>query len=95
MNKRYTKEFKEQAVRLVLEANRSVYDTASDLGIHPNTLYKWINQYREYGEDAFPGSGHQLPLEEECRLLKKELAETKMELEIIKKAAAIFAKDRK
>ena len=94
-NIRYNREFKEQAVQLVLEAGRSVPEVAEDFGVHMNTLYKWIKQYEEHGEDAFPGSGKQLPEAEELKQLRKEVANLKMENDILKKATAIFAKGRK
>jgi len=44
--KRYDKSFKEQAVRLVLEQRRSIPSVARDIGIHDNTMYNWVNEYK-------------------------------------------------
>ncbi|NLC06733.1 MAG: transposase [Syntrophomonadaceae bacterium] len=90
--KQYDKQFKEQAVKLVLDLERPVKIVAGELGIHENTLYKWINQYRKHQEHAFPGSGNQRPEEAEIKRLKKMIADLEEENAILKKAAAIFAK---
>ncbi|ACL75912.1 transposase IS3/IS911 family protein [Ruminiclostridium cellulolyticum H10] len=93
--KRYDNSFKEQAVRLVTEQGKSVSIVAKDIGIHENTLYKWIDQYKTHKENAFPGSGNLRPEDEELRKLKKRVADLEMENELLKKVTAIFAKDRK
>ncbi|ACL75838.1 transposase IS3/IS911 family protein [Ruminiclostridium cellulolyticum H10] len=93
--KRYDSNFKEQAVRLVTEQGKSVSSVANDIGIHENTLYKWIDQYKTHKENAFPGSGNLRPEDEELRKLKKRVADLEMENELLKKVTAIFAKDRK
>ncbi len=56
--KRFNQQFKEEAVRLVLDLKRPVAAVARELGIHENTLHKWLNQYKKYKENAFPGSGN-------------------------------------
>ncbi len=68
---------------------------AKDIGIHENTLYKWIYQYKTHKENAFPGSGNLRPEDEELRKLKKRVSDLEMENELLKKVTAIFAKDRK
>ncbi len=93
--KRYDSSFKEQAVRLVTEQGKSVSSVAKDIGIHENTLYKWIDQYKTHKENAFPGSGNLRPEDEELRKLKKRVSDLEMENELLKKVTAIFAKDRK
>jgi transposase len=93
--KRYDKSFKEQAIRLVLEQGCSVPSVAKDIGVHDNTMYKWINQYKEHKDHAFPGSGNLRPEDEELRKLRKRITDLEMENEILKKVTAIFAKDRK
>ncbi len=57
MRRNYDKQFKVTAVKLVLEDNTSVADVAKELSIHYNSLYRWISEYEEYGENAFPGHG--------------------------------------
>lgn len=93
--KRYDKNFKEEMVRLVLDQRRPVAAVAREIGIHENTLHKWINQYKKHKENAFPGSGHLRPEDEEIRRLKKKIADLEEENLILKKATAIFAKHQK
>lgn len=94
-SKRFSKEYKIEVVRQVKELGRSAQDVAQELGIHVNTLYKWLKDYENDGNSAFPGSGKLKPEDEELRRLRKELADLKEENEILKKAAAFFAKNLK
>lgn len=71
--KTYTREFKLEAVRLVQSGQKSQAQIARDLGVADSTLLQWRKDLQEHGADAFPGSGHQTPLEEENRHLKQEL----------------------
>ena len=93
--RRYDRDFKEGAVRLVLDGGRSVRSVARDLGIHENMLHRWKAEYLEDREHAFPGKGHMKPHEEELMRLRKKLADVEEEQEILKKALAIFSKHRK
>ena len=90
----YSREFKEDAVRLVTEKGISVTQVAMDLGIHENTIYKWLRQYKADPEGAFPGKGRLKPQDEEFRKLQRENEVLKEEREILKKALAIFSKHR-
>lgn len=92
---KYDKEFKLNAVKLVIDGGRTVADVSRSLGISSNVLYRWKNAYLEDKEVAFPGKGHLKPEDERMRQLEKELADVKMERDILKKAVAIFSKDRK
>jgi transposase len=91
----HTREFKEDAVRLVTEQGLPVSQVAQDIGVHENTLYKWLRQYREDPEEAFPGKGNLKPQDAELRRLQRENEVLKEEREILKKALAIFSKRRK
>jgi len=93
--RRYDRDFKEGAIRLVLDGGRSVRSVARDLGIHENMLHRWKAEYLEDREHAFPGKGHMKPHEEELMRLRKKLADVEEEREILKKALAIFSKHRK
>ncbi len=95
MKKRFDKDFKIETVKLVLDSKRPVAAVAREVGIHENTLYKWINLYRAHQEDAFPGSGNLRPEEAEIRRLQKRVADLEEENAILKKATAIFAKHQK
>jgi len=90
----YTKEFKVEAVRQVVEGGKSIASVARDLGISPNLLYCWKRDLSSEGESAFPGKGRLSPEEEELRRLRRELADALEENSFLKKAAAYFAKDR-
>lgn len=90
--RKYDREFKLEAVRLVTEGGRSVPEVARDLGIHENLLYNWRRKFLCDTNHAFPGIGHLKPADEELRRLKKELADTKEERDILKKALAVFSK---
>lgn len=91
----YTKEFKEDAVRLVLDKGVAVSQVADDLGVHENSIYKWLRQYRADGQEAFPGKGRLKPQDEELRRLKRENEILKEERAILKKALAIFSEHRR
>jgi len=87
-NRKYTTEFKRDAVRLALSSENSQVQVARDLGINQASLYNWISQYRGEVLD----SSNTLSPEQELAALKKENAQLKQEREILKKAAAYFAK---
>jgi transposase len=93
--RKYDKQFKEEAIRLVTKGGRSVSEVASGLGIHENLLNKWKKQYDADPQSSFPGKGHLKPQDEEFRKLQKENANLKEDREILKKALAIFSKHPK
>jgi transposase len=90
--KRYTKEFKESLVRMINDEGKSATAIAEDVGIHVNTLYRWVSEFKNHGEDAFPGNGNLMPEDAEIRRLKRELADAQEENAILKKAISIFTK---
>ena len=93
--KSFTREFKIETVKLVTDSDLTVVEVAQDLGIHPNTLYRWVSQFGENPEEAFPGKGKQTSEAEQLRLLKRENQRLRMERDILKKAMAIFSKEKK
>lgn len=93
--KSYTKEFKLEAVKLVLEQGMKVAQVGRDLGVSDYLISKWVRQVREGGEEAFPGKGRLHPHDEELRKLQRELHRTRMERDILKKAIAYFAEQPK
>jgi len=93
--RKYDREFKTEAVRLVIEEGRAVAQVARNLGIHENLLHKWKKNYEEDPQYAFPGKGRLKEPDEEMRRLRKELADVKEERDILKKALAIFSKGPK
>ncbi len=94
-NRKYDKQFKEEAVKLVTESGRKVTDVAKSLGIHENLLRTWKRKHGEDPVGSFPGKGHLKPQDEEFRKLQKENANLKEDREILKKALAIFSKHPK
>lgn len=91
----YTKEFKVQACELVLKDGIKVKTVADKMGINNVMLYRWIDEYRTYGEAAFVGKGNLKPEEAKLKKLQKENEELKQQVEILKKAAAYFAKENR
>ena len=93
---RHTKAFKVEAIRLLELGEKPVSELARELGIKRTLLYRWRDELGAKGEAAFSGSGRPRgnQLSETARL-KKELKEVKEERDILKKAAAYFARDLK
>ena len=89
----YDKQFEMAAVKLVLEDNMTVAEVSKELDIHYNSLYRWISEYEEYGESAFPGHGSALySYQYEIKKLKAENLELRKELELLKKFQAFLKK---
>jgi len=89
MPPRYTDEFKDEAVKQVINNNYSVHETAIRLGVHPDSLKKWIRQYKHPQEFQ-----QQQASNDEIRRLKSELKRVTEERDILKKAAAYFARNQ-
>ncbi len=87
----YTPEFKLRAVRMITEQKLSVAEVARRLGVTENRLHEWKKALATKGADAFPGSGHLTPHEEEVRKLRAEVKRLEAERDILKKATAFFA----
>ena len=91
--RRFTPEFKLEAVKLVKERGVTVRQAAADLGLHENVLRKWVRNVEAHRQQAFPGQGRMRPDDAEVARLRRELAKTKAERDILKKAIAYFAKE--
>ena len=91
--RRFSREYKLEAVRLVTQRGVSVAQAARDLGLHINSLRKWVREHRADPQHAFPGEGQQKPEVAEVTALRREVARLRMERDILKKAAAYFAKE--
>lgn len=89
--KHYSKEFKENAVRLVLEGTQSQVKIAKELCVNVNSLHKWKKAYLDSQD---PVKVNQSEAELEIKRLKKELREARLEAEILKKAVGYFSKDQ-
>ncbi len=95
MSKRYDKEFKIYAAKLVVEQGKKAAEAASELDIAQQTLSKWVLQYREAHAEAFVGSGYLKPEDKATRELEKRIKDLQEENEILKKAMGIFAKSQR
>ena len=89
----FSREFKLEAVRLVKERGVTAAQAARDLDVHENVLRKWVRELAADPQQAFPGKGVMKPEQAEIDRLRKEVAKLKMERDILKKAAAYFAKE--
>ncbi len=91
--RRYTKEFKVEAVRLALQGDRSQGELSRELGVPSSCLARWIPQCRQDEQGAFPGKGRMKADAEELRRLERELRWVQEERDISKKALALFSKE--
>ena len=89
----YTREFKKEAVELATLHDYNLAEAANNLGINCNMLGRWRREYKAQQQNAFPGTGHQTPEVGELQRLREENRRLKLEREILKKAAAFFAKE--
>jgi transposase len=90
--KTYPREFKIEAVKRVIEDRVPQAHVARELGISINTLAGWKRACLDDPEQSFPGNGRQKADDAEKTRLRREIARLREELEILKKAAAYFAK---
>lgn len=91
--RQFSREFKLEAVKLVTNRGVSVAQAARDLDVHENILRKWVRELASDPQQAFPGQGVMKPEQAEIKRLKKENAKLKMERDLLKKAAAYFARE--
>jgi len=95
IQKVYTREFKEEAVRLAQTSGKPITQIARELGISDSAIHSWRKELAKHGAEAFPGKGHQTALEEEVARLKKELERVQQERDILKKVVSIFSRDQR
>ena len=93
--KKYTKEFKLDAISLVRDQNISVAEASRNLGVSPQMLGRWIKEEESEDGQAFRGNGKLTPEQDEIRKLKTQVKRLEMEREILKKATVFFAKETK
>ena len=93
--KKYSKEFKLDAVSLVTEQGYSRSEAARSLDINANMLGRWVKQYQSEDGQAFRGQGQLTPEQEENRKLKAQVKRLQMERDILKKATVFFAAETK
>ena len=95
MSKRraFTREFKLEAVKLVRDRGVSAAQAARDLGVRQNVLSRWVREAAADEQQAFPGHGQMKADQGEIERLKREIVKLRAERDILKKAAAYFAKE--
>ena len=91
--RQFSREFKLEAVKLVAERGVSISQAARDLDLGETVLRRWVREQTTDPQQAFPGNGVMKPEQAEIERLRKEESKLKMERDILKKAAAYFAKE--
>ena len=91
--RKFNREFKIEAVRLVRERGVSVAQASRDLAVHENVVRKWVREFGADPKQAFPGNGQMKPEQLEIDRLRREVVRLKAERDILKKAAAYFARE--
>lgn len=91
--RRFTAEFKEEAVRLLLRSGRPLPQVARELGVHANVLWKWKAMLSKGSPVGMDGARGHFALEEENRRLHAEVVRLREERDILKKATAYFARE--
>jgi transposase len=91
--RKFTREFKLEAVRLIKQRGVSYAQASQDLSVHPSQLRSWVKMFSDDPQHAFPGQGQMKPEQLEITRLKREVTKLKAERDILKKAAAYFAKE--
>src|SRR3989304_4438371 len=93
--RRFSREFKIEAVRLVTEGGRGIAETAREIGVNATVLGRWKQTLANDGEEAFPGKGRLAPLAEEVRRLERELKRVRRERDFLKETTAFFARENR
>ena len=91
--RRFTREFKLEAVKLIRERGVSYVEASRDLGLHQSVLRNWVKGFEADRQHSFPGHGQMKPEQLEIARLRREVTRLKAERDILKKAAAYFAKE--
>ncbi len=91
--RKFTREFKLEAVRLIKERGVSYAQAEQDLDVHQSQLRSWVKALADDPAQAFPGQGQMKPEQAEIARLRREVTKLKAERDILKKAAAYFAKE--
>src|SRR3569833_1733700 len=90
--RKFTREFKLEAVRLIKDRGVSYVQASQDLNVHPSQLRDWVKKFSDDPQYAFPGQGQMKPDQLEIAQLRREVTKLKAERDILKIAAAYFAK---
>lgn len=90
---KHSAEYKQEALRRVVDGREPIASVAADLGLARETLYRWMREYRSNPSEAFRGNGKLTSQDEEIRKLRQENARLKEERDILKKATTFFARE--
>ncbi len=93
--RRFTKEFKLEAVRQVMREDRTQKQVAEELGLNANLLGRWVKQHRVDPSQSFPGNGNLKARDKEVEDLRRQVARLKGELSFLKKVSGYFAKNQR
>ena len=93
--RRFTKEFKLEAVRQVMREDRAQKQVAEELGLNANLLGRWVKQHRVDPSQSFPGNGNLKARDKEVEDLRRQVARLKGELSFLKKVSGYFAKNQR
>jgi transposase len=88
--RKYSKEFKLGAARMVVDEKKSCSQVARDLGVSDPSVGKWVRAYRRSGGGAFPGKGKLTPEDDRLHKLERENRLLKMERDLLKKTMVLF-----
>lgn len=95
MREKFSEVFKVQSVELVIKEGFSVKTVSTNIGVHPNNLYRWISEFDKYGDLAFPGKGsHDFIYQNKLKQLETKNEQLKDELELLKKFRAFQKKNQ-
>jgi len=92
--RKYSQEFKREAVSLVEEQGYTKAEAGRSLGIRPELIRRWTREFQEEGIHAFPGNGKQTPDQQRIRELEAENRRLKMEKNVLKKATVFFVQEK-
>ena len=90
--RRFKREYKLEAVRLALSSGKSQKEVAHDLGINPETLYRWVHEFRTDPGQSFPGNGQPKARDQEVEQLRRQVTRLQAENAFLKKVSAYFVK---
>ena len=93
--RKYTREFKLEAVRKVIVEDRTYIDVGKEIGVGENVLGRWVREFSDDEQEAFPGKGVRKSKDQEIFELKRELDGIREERDILKKAIAVFSRHQR
>ena len=93
--RRFTREFKQEAVRQVVSEGRTHKQVAEELGLNSNVLGRWVKEFRSDPKQSFPGQGNLKARDKEVEGLRRENSRLKGELSFLKKVSAYFVKGQR